>query len=57
MGHGGEEGTRSRGGAAGSTGQGRIRDSEAGGREMGSSSHDVDGDWQTHGTDRGLRGS
>ncbi len=46
-GHGGEEGARFQGGDAGSKGQGGFRDSEAGGRDKGPSSHDADGDWQT----------
>ncbi len=49
MGDGGDEGARSRGGAAGSKGRGGVWDSEAGGGDKGSSSHDVDGDWQTCG--------
>ncbi|KAL1276705.1 hypothetical protein QQF64_036328 [Cirrhinus molitorella] len=49
MGHGGEERARSYGGVDGSKGRGGVRDSEAGGRDEGSSSHDTDGDWQTHG--------
>ncbi|XP_016088533.1 peptidyl-prolyl cis-trans isomerase FKBP8-like [Sinocyclocheilus grahami] len=58
-GHGGEEGARRHGGDAGSTGRGRVWDSEAGGRDKGSSSHDAH--WrladprQTHITDVGLR--
>ncbi len=43
-GHGGDEGARSHGGATGSKGQGTVRDSEAGGGDKGSSSHDADGD-------------
>ncbi len=48
-GHGGEEGARSHGKAAESKGWGGVQESEAGGGDMGFSSHDVDGDWQTHG--------
>ncbi len=43
-GHFGEEGARSHGGAAGLTGRGGVRDSEAGGRGEGFSSHKDDGD-------------
>ncbi len=39
MGHGGDEGARSLAGAAGSTGRGGVWDSEAGGRDKGSSRH------------------
>ncbi len=39
----------SHGGAAGLTGRGGVWDSEAGGGDKGSSSHDADGDWQTRG--------
>ncbi len=49
MGQGGEEGARSHGGADGSKSRGGVWDSEAGGGDKGSSSHDADGDWQTHG--------
>lgn len=53
MGQGREEGSRSHGGAAGSTDQVGVQDSEAGGRDKGSSSHIANGDWQIHSTDVG----
>lgn len=49
MGHGEEEGARSLGGADGSMGRGRVRDSEAGGGGQGFSSHVDNGNWQTCG--------
>lgn len=48
-----EERSRSHGGAAGSTDQVGVQDSEAGGRDKGSSSDIANGDWQIHSTDVG----
>ncbi len=39
MGHGGDEGAKSHGGAAGSTGRGGVQVSEVGGGDWGSSDH------------------
>ncbi len=51
MGHGGKEGTRSNGGAAVSTGRGRVWGLETGGGggDKGFSSQGDDGGWQTCG--------